>query len=168
MTSYEVIIRPKRPEIKSQDEIRFTIEAPSLPDGNESDLVDALENAAMEIGVQIERGLFTNHLKRIEMKLCNSLTHLDDNCEVVRNGYRKLKISARFGIIDIERQVAFCKTCGKDFIPINSVLPEHNGMVITKGLQELACFLSMFSSYRIAQRLLGGSAMIPMFYVRAR
>lgn len=58
-------------------------------------------------------------------------------------------------MVNLERQVLECKTCGEHFIPMNALLPEHNGMVITKGLQEMACLFSLFSSYEGAARLLG-------------
>jgi len=103
----------------------------------------------------MQRALFAHHLRLIEAQLCENPTHRNPECQVVRDGHAALKVATRFGVVNVQRQVLECRTCGEHFIPMNALLPEHNGMVITKGLQEMACLFSLSSSYEGATRLVG-------------
>ena len=46
-------------------------------------------------------------------------------------------------------------------MPGNTVLPEHGGMIITRGLQEWACLLPQDLPFTTAQRLLGWQTQEP-------
>jgi hypothetical protein len=54
--------------------------------------------------------------------------------------------------------VASEAVCVKHQLPVNAVLPEHGGMLITRGLQEWACLLPLELSFASAARLLGWQA----------
>ncbi|MFC1715376.1 hypothetical protein ACFL6S_17035 [Candidatus Poribacteria bacterium] len=72
-----------------------------------------------------------------------------------------MKIASRLGILQLPRQVCYCETCQQHFMPLNDWLPEHGGMITTRGLQEWACLLPQELPFSIAQRLLGWVAKEP-------
>jgi len=53
------------------------------------------------------------------------------------------------------RQVLYCHDCKTTLIPINSILPEHNGRIVLPGFEELCCLFANDIPYNTAQRLLG-------------
>lgn len=53
------------------------------------------------------------------------------------------------------RQICYRKDQQQHVLPANALLPAHQGMLITRGLQEWACLLSLDTSFATAQRLLG-------------
>lgn len=73
--------------------------------------------------------------------------------EVSPDGYRDLKVAGRFGVLWLPRRIL--TQGGEHVMPGNAVLPEHTGMVVTRGLQELACLLPSDLSFESAERLLG-------------
>ena len=60
----------------------------------------------------------------------------------------------RFGTLSLRRQVLSQKQ-GSHLIPANAVLPDHEGMIITRGLQEWVCLLPQQLSFASTVRLLG-------------
>ena len=73
---------------------------------------------------------------------------------VTRDGYETLKVACRLGVVHLPRQVCYNEMEGAHEIPGNGVLPAHNGMVITRNLQEWACLLPTDLPFTTAQRLL--------------
>ncbi len=73
---------------------------------------------------------------------------------VTRDGYETLKVACRLGIVKLPRQVCYNEMVGAHEMPGNSVLPEHNGMVITRNLQEWACLLPTDLPFATVERLL--------------
>lgn len=71
------------------------------------------------------------------------------------DGRDSLKVASRFGIIELPRQVCHHKPSQSHSMPGNAVLPEHQGMVITRGLQEWACLLPQDLAFEAVERLLG-------------
>jgi len=57
--------------------------------------------------------------------------------------------------IAIIRQVLERKEGGGHLLPGNDLLPEHEGMVITRGLREWACLLPLDAGFETVKRLLG-------------
>lgn len=55
----------------------------------------------------------------------------------------------------MSRQVFAPRADGAHVLPGNAVLPSHQGMIITGGLQELACLLPQDLSFDTVTRLLG-------------
>jgi hypothetical protein len=62
------------------------------------------------------------------------------------------------GILWLPRHVLFHHEKKEHFLPANAFLPEHNGELITRRLQEWACLMGTEISFPIAQRLLGWQA----------
>ncbi len=71
------------------------------------------------------------------------------------DGSDSLKVASRFGILELPRQVCQHEPSQSHTMPGNAVLPEHQGMVITRGLQEWACLLPQDLPFEVAARLLG-------------
>jgi hypothetical protein len=70
------------------------------------------------------------------------------------DGHEPLKVACRLGIIHLPRQVCYNEVQGGHGMPGNAVLPVHNGMVITRNLQETACLLPLDLPFETVRRLL--------------
>jgi hypothetical protein len=66
-----------------------------------------------------------------------------------------VEVRSRFGKLELSRQVIYHKEEDQHVIPGNAVLPAHEGIIVTRGLQEWACLLPQDLSFASAQRLLG-------------
>jgi len=66
-----------------------------------------------------------------------------------------LEVASRFGRLTVRRQVLEHRRTGQHVTPGNAALPPHGGIVITRGLQELACLLPDTLPFVSAERLLG-------------
>jgi hypothetical protein len=73
---------------------------------------------------------------------------------VQRDGHDPIKVASRVGILHLPRQV-LASPHGDHVMPGNELLPEHGGMVITRGLREWACLLPLDVGFETTQRLLG-------------
>jgi hypothetical protein len=76
---------------------------------------------------------------------------------VKSDGSKTLKVATRFGVVGLKQSilsVASEADTAKHQLPANAVLPEHGGMLITRGLQEWACLLPQELSFASAARLL--------------
>ena len=64
-------------------------------------------------------------------------------------------MASRFGRLTLRRQVLVDRATGRHVMPGNAMLPPHGGIVITRGLQEMACLLPDTLPFATAARLLG-------------
>jgi len=71
------------------------------------------------------------------------------------DGQAAVKVVSRFGTLYLERQVFAPVLEQQHAMPGNAVLPTHQGEIITRGLQELACLLPQDLSFASVERLLG-------------
>ncbi len=74
---------------------------------------------------------------------------------VHQDGQETVTVASRFGLLHLSRQVCVDPRIQSHTLPGNAVLPLHGGMIITRGLQELACLLPQELSFEPAARLLG-------------
>lgn len=63
-------------------------------------------------------------------------------------------MACRLGIVYLPRQVCYNEELETHEMPGNAVLPAHNGMVITRNLQEWACLLPLDLPFATVERLL--------------
>jgi len=77
---------------------------------------------------------------------------------VTFDGWARIKVVTRFGTVWLPRRVCYHPGLGKPGIPGNAALPEHRGMIITRGLQEWACLLPQTLPFETAARLLSWQA----------
>lgn len=71
------------------------------------------------------------------------------------DGTDPLQVASRFGILHPRRRVLYPLGSPRHLLPGNAVLPAHQGMVITRGLQEVACLLPQGLAVATVARLLG-------------
>jgi hypothetical protein len=74
---------------------------------------------------------------------------------VVKDGADTLKVATRLGVFHLPRQVYYLKESATHRLPINDLLPPHQGMLTTRALQEWVCLLALDLSFESTQRLLG-------------
>ena len=77
------------------------------------------------------------------------------------DGYDQQRVASRLGILELRRQVCFNKSTRVHTMPGNKLLPEHRGVIITRGLQEWACLLPQDMSFATVQRLLSWQSQEP-------
>ncbi len=65
---------------------------------------------------------------------------------------------SRCGRVKLKRQQVYHKGSDKHVMPSNQLLPEHEGIIITRGIQEWACLLPGELPFSSAARLLGWQA----------
>jgi hypothetical protein len=73
----------------------------------------------------------------------------------VADGFASVTVASRFGKLTLRRQVLEPSDGSPHRIPSNAHLPPHQGIIITRGLQEWACLLPQELSFATASRLLG-------------
>src|SRR5262249_18167925 len=71
------------------------------------------------------------------------------------DGHATVEVASRFGRLELRRQVMAPMGADPHTMPGNAVLPPHQGIIITRGLQELACLLPQDLSFDTVTRLLG-------------
>ncbi len=71
------------------------------------------------------------------------------------DGHEPITVASRFGTLTLSRQVCAHPPTQTHVIPGNAVLPPHNGIIITRGLQEWACLLPQELPFVSVARLLG-------------
>lgn len=76
---------------------------------------------------------------------------------MVADGFETL-VASRFGTLQLRRQVCAHRDGRPHIMPGNDFLPDHQGLLITRGLQEQACLLSQDLPFATAARLLGWQA----------
>ncbi len=73
---------------------------------------------------------------------------------VIRDGCKNQRVASRMGVDHLSRQVCFNRELNLHVMPGNAVLPEHNGTIITRSLQEWACLLPLDLPSATVERLL--------------
>lgn len=76
--------------------------------------------------------------------------------EVVGDGHSAVKVISRFGHLELKRQILSHRQEQetKHTMPGNQALPAHNGLIVTRGLQELTCLFSLELPFATVERLL--------------
>lgn len=77
------------------------------------------------------------------------------------DGFADVKVASRLGILHLPRQVCYHPATGTHTLPGNALLPVHNGMIITRPLQEWACLLAQDLPFETVARLLGWQTQTP-------
>lgn len=71
------------------------------------------------------------------------------------DGHAPVTVASRFGTLTLSRQICSHPLTQTHVLPGNTVLPPHNGIIITRGLQEWACLLPQELPFAAVARLLG-------------
>ena len=161
MQRMEVIIRyvDDEGQVLSESNMSFeTLDVNSIP---RAERLDQLESDTLDKGHEIMRRMFLSQCQLVDQQLAEKRQHSDADCNVQFDGDDPLKIASRLGLLQLPRQVCYCERCRQHFIPLNDWLPEHKGVITTRGLQEWACLLPQELPFSTAQRLLGWVAKEP-------
>jgi hypothetical protein len=161
MQRMEVIIRyvDEEDQVLSESNVSFQmLDVDSIP---REERLDQLESDTLDKGHEIMRLMFLSQCQLVDQQLAEKREHSNPDCRVQFDGDDPLKIASRLGILQLPRQVCYCETCDQHFIPLNDWLPEHGGMITTRGLQEWACLLPQELPFSTAGRLLGWVAKEP-------
>ena len=75
--------------------------------------------------------------------------------QITADGHEPITVASRFGTLELKRQVCCHAATQTHLMPGNTVLPAHNGIIITRGLQEWACLLPQELPFAAVVRLLG-------------
>jgi len=117
--------------------------------------LDALEASTQETGTAILRRLLHAQWEEIDAALVARHCAQVAPAVVHQDGQEAVTVTSRFGLLHLSRQVCVDLRTQSHTLPGNAVLPLHGGMLITRGLQELACLLPQELSFELAARLLG-------------
>jgi hypothetical protein len=145
--------------VDETDEMRevaaFDVAAMEGNTGTGEQTLNALESRIQLTGNAILRRLFQEQWALIDKQLTEAYAQAAAPGSVRRDGHDTLTVATRFGRVALTRQVCVRAADQRHVMPGNAALPEHQGMVITRGLQEWACLLSQDLSFASAARLLG-------------
>jgi hypothetical protein len=131
------------------------VTVPSGASGPPGKQVDRLEEAAGQVGQQLLGRLVELQWEEIDAGAV--ARYRQRQPQVIADGYQTLQVASRFGTLQLRRQVC-AHPDGTHVMPGNALLPEHGGMLITRGLEEWACLLSQDLPFATAARLLGWQA----------
>ncbi len=142
------------------DEERMTeVAAFELANGDEvrreaAHALDDLELRTHRTGNAILRRLLQAQWALIDSALADQYVTQAMPGAVRRDGQAGITVASRFGLVELSRQICTEVDTQRHVMPGNALLPAHQGMLITRGLQEWACLLSQDVSFASAARLL--------------
>ena len=122
--------------------------------------LDEMENQVEEIGWEAMRHLMVKQWQQTDELLVEQFRQKQTEA-VIEDGHDTLKVASRMGVVYLPRQVCYLPNSEKHTMPGNAGLPEHEGQVTTRGLQEWVCLLSRDLPFGTAGRLLGWVAHEP-------
>src|SRR5918992_4248012 len=122
--------------------------------------LNGLENDVMEVGWEAMRTLMVEQWRLSDEVLVRRFRQ-EQAGATVGDGYDRLKVASRLGVVHLPRQVCYLAGADRHPLPGNAGLPEHEGQVTTRGLQEGVCLLPQELPFGTAERLLGWMAHDP-------
>jgi hypothetical protein len=117
-----------------------------------------LEATTLEVGHIVLRAAFQAQWAALDAQLVAAYCRRFTPDELRRDGHKPITVASRLGTLQLPRQVLRHAATGVHVMPGDAALPAHNGMVITRGLQEWACLLAQDLPFATAARLLGWQA----------
>jgi hypothetical protein len=133
---------------------RQDLAAPNLSEIKPEHYLDDMESQIEEIGVKLMRQMLIEQWKLSDQMLVEQFRQKQKEA-VIEDGFDDLKVASRVGIVHLPRQVCYLPMSDKHQMPGNAGLPEHEGQVTTRGLQEWVCLLPRDLEFSTSQRLLG-------------
>ncbi len=124
--------------------------------------LDELEASTHETGNAILRRLVQARWDTIDAQLTEQHRQRFPPAQVMADGHETITCASRFGTLALQRQVCYHADTQMHVMPGNDVLPAHNGIIITRGLQEWACLLPQELPFAAVARLRGmGEPAVP-------
>lgn len=122
--------------------------------------LDRLESRVTEVGWEAMRHLMVEQW-RLTDELMVKQFRQEQPGTTLGDGHDALKVASRLGVVYLPRQVCYLPDAKVHILPGNAGLPEHEGQVTTRGLQEWVCLLPQDLPFGTAERLLGWMAHDP-------
>jgi hypothetical protein len=117
--------------------------------------LDQLETTTRETGNAILTHMLQAQWEMIDARLAEQYRQRFSPEHLLADGHASITVASCFGSLTLSRQVFFQRDTQAHVMPGNAVLPVHNGMIITRGLQEWACLLPQELPFASVARLLG-------------
>jgi hypothetical protein len=120
-----------------------------------SHYLDGMEATVMEVGWAAMRTLLVEQWRLMDQVLVEHYRQEHPGV-VTGDGHDALKVVSRLGVVHLPRQVCYFQgETAQHTLPGNAALPEHEGQVTTRGVQEWVCLLPQDMPFGTAERLLG-------------
>jgi len=103
--------------------------------------LDTLEAQAAKVGPRLLGRLCELQWEVVDAEAVARYSAGSAPGSVRADGYETLLAASRFGTLHLRRQVRAHHDGRPHTMPGNALLPTHHGLLITRGLQELACLL---------------------------
>jgi hypothetical protein len=139
---------------------RQSMPTPNLADMKQEHYLDEMERQVEEIGWAAMRQLMVEQWRQSDELLVEQFRR-EQVEPVIEDGFDSLKVASRVGVVYLPRQVCYLPNREQHLMPGNAGLPEHEGQVTTRGLQEWICLLPRDLPFGTAGRLLGWVAHEP-------
>ena len=150
MRQLEIIVRQTDEtgkEVSGTTPLRVTFEVMTSEDLRPGEALDQLEQETLCLGMGLLRRLLTWRVEALDAELAQAREHKGADCKVTFDGKKAVTIATVLGRIRPRRQVCHCQHCKQDFMPLNRLLPDHQHLVITRGLEEWVCWFALAASY---------------------
>ena len=122
--------------------------------------LDGLESSVTEVGWEAMRHLLVEQWRLTDDLLVRRFRQ-EQAGTTLGDGHDPLKVASCLGVVYLPRQVCYLPGANQHTLPGNAGLPEHEGQVTTRGLQEWVCLLPQDLPFGTAARLLGWMAHEP-------
>jgi hypothetical protein len=117
--------------------------------------LDDLEASVFIVGQAILRRLLQAAWEALDGALAAAYRERHPAAALTADGHEPLTVASRFGRLQLRRQVLCHGDTRTHILPGNAVLPAHEGIAITRGLQEWAGLLPQDLPFASVVRLLG-------------
>ncbi len=130
------------------------VDVPPIAPGSPVTHLDRLEESVVQSGQQVLRHLCELQWEEGDAAAVAHYQQRQPPGAVVADGYETLTVASRVGTLRLRRQVCVQTQTQTYVMPGNALLPEHQGMLITRGLAEWACLLPQELPFATVARLL--------------
>jgi hypothetical protein len=130
------------------------VDLPAVPAHWSVRPLDLLEAQVAQVGQPLLARLCELAWEDLDARAVDRYVAAQPVGSVVADGYAPLQVASRLGNLELRRQVCAHRDGRPHVIPGNDLLPHHQGLLITRGLQEAACLLPQEVPFATAARLL--------------
>ena len=139
----------------------FDLPGPDLAALTPATTLDDLEATTLTTGMAVLRRVFQLAWEQLDAALVAQYRAAHPTRRLPADGVLPLTVVSRFGSVPLRRQMLTDRAQHTHVIPGNAVLPEHGGVLTTRGLQEWACLLPQELPFSSVARLLGWQTQEP-------
>jgi hypothetical protein len=133
----------------------FDLPTPDVATLQPATALDDLETTLQTTGNVVLRCLLQAAWDAIDAELAAAYRRQVPPGSVRADGYEPLTVISRFGTLQLRRRLLYHPATKRHVVPGNAMLPAHDGVITTRGLQEWACLLPQELPFASVARLLG-------------